>query len=37
MKTEQILTYISWIKTTELSRYMQKKLIKQILTNKENK
>jgi|TARA_R100000479_G_scaffold151184_1_gene86911 hypothetical protein len=27
----------SWIKTTELSRYMQKKLIKQILTNKENK
>ena len=26
-----------WIKTTELSRYMQKKLINQILTNKENK
>lgn len=25
-----------WIKTTELSRYMQKKLINQILTNKED-
>ena len=27
----------SWIRTKELSKYMQKKLIKQIKANKENK
>tara|TARA_Y100001937_G_scaffold110920_1_gene156977 strand:- start:645 stop:863 length:219 start_codon:yes stop_codon:yes gene_type:complete len=34
-KNEFVYEGDSWIKTTELSRYMQKKLVKQILINKE--
>lgn len=39
MEKEREFTYEDdiWIKTTELSKYMQKKLIKQIKVNKENK